>query len=73
MGILVKHLQSNKIIYYLKGADVIMIDKVRKFYKSYVTDDCDSLAREGLRTLVIAQKVISHEFYEEWNQKLMAA
>lgn len=54
MGILVRHLWSNKILYYLKGADVIMIQRVRKFYRSYVTDDCDNLAREGLRTLVIA-------------------
>lgn len=54
MGILVRHLLTNKIIYYLKGADSIMIGKVRKFYRSYVTDDCDNLAREGLRTLVIA-------------------
>lgn len=54
MGILVKHRTTNKIIYYLKGADAVMIQKVRKFYRSYVTDDCDNLAREGLRTLVIA-------------------
>lgn len=54
MGILVRHSISQKIIYYLKGADVIMIPRLRKFYRSYVTDDCDNLAREGLRTLVVA-------------------
>lgn len=54
MGILVRHISSQKIIYYLKGADVIMVSRVRKFYRSYVNDDCDSLAREGLRTLVVA-------------------
>ena len=54
MGILVRHLKTNKIIYYLKGADAIMVNRVKKVYRSFVTDDCDNLAREGLRTLVIA-------------------
>lgn len=66
MGILVRHLATKKIIYYLKGADTIMVSRVRKFYRSYVTDDCDNLARDGLRTLVIAQKSISEEFYAKW-------
>lgn len=73
MGILVRHVSSQKIIYYLKGADVIMVSRVRKFYRSYVNDDCDSLAREGLRTLVVAQKLISNEFYAEWSAKFKKA
>jgi len=63
MGILVKHLESNKIIFYLKGADVIMANKVRPIYKAIVNDECDNLAREGLRTLVIGQKFISNDQY----------
>lgn len=56
MGILVKQKETQKIIFYLKGADVIMINKVRPIYKAIVNDECDNLAREGLRTLVICQK-----------------
>ena len=66
MGILVKHLESNKIIFYLKGADVIMANKVRPIYKAIVNDECDNLAREGLRTLVIGQKFITNDQYLFW-------
>jgi phospholipid-translocating ATPase len=69
MGILIRHNASNRIIYYLKGADTVMVSKVNPYYKSFVSDDCDNLAREGLRTLVIAQKYISEEFYVEWAKR----
>ena len=32
-------------------------------------DECESLAREGLRTLVITQKVLTEEDYLNWRQK----
>lgn len=66
MGILVRHKESNRIIYYLKGADIIMIDKVSKIYKNDVHDECEDLARIGLRTLVISQRLISEQEYEKW-------
>ncbi|KAL4496984.1 hypothetical protein ABPG72_002140 [Tetrahymena utriculariae] len=73
MGILVRHQKTNKIIYYLKGADAIMVTRVRKVYHPLINDDCDNLAREGLRTLVVAQKLISEEFYKEWKIKYQKA
>lgn len=30
-----------------------MLNKVKNIYKSTINDECDNLAREGLRTLVI--------------------
>lgn len=36
MGILVRHVESNKIIFYLKGADTVMIGKVRPLYKPII-------------------------------------
>jgi len=53
MGIIVRHVESNKLIFYLKGADSIMLPRVKNIYKSTINDECDNLAREGLRTLVI--------------------
>lgn len=38
----------------MKGADIVMANKVRQLYKPIVCDECDNLAREGLRTLVIS-------------------
>lgn len=37
--------------------------KLKDVYKSFVLDECDSLAREGLRTLVVAQKYITESEY----------
>jgi len=53
MGIIVRHKESNKIIFYLKGADVILRNKVPKNILGFVLDESESLAHEGLRTLVV--------------------
>jgi magnesium-transporting ATPase (P-type) len=29
----------------------------------------DAFSKEGLRTLVIAEKIISEEFYRQWSKK----
>ena len=34
-----------------------------------IDESCDNLANEGLRTLVISQKLLSPEYYQEWNRK----
>ena len=53
MGIVVRHLETNKLLFYLKGADVIMKQYLPELQRGFVDEECDSLAREGLRTLVI--------------------
>lgn len=67
MGIIVKHLTTNRIVLYLKGADMVMIDRCKPIYRGYIQDECDTLAREGLRTLVITQKELDEEEYNKWN------
>ena len=59
MGIVLRHKQLNKIMFYVKGADVIMIDKVSPKQRSICQENCENLATEGLRTLVITQKELS--------------
>lgn len=66
MSMLVKHKESGRYIYYLKGAEVVMENKVRPAQKSPVQEFCESLAMEGLRTLVIAQKVMTEEQVERF-------
>lgn len=73
MGIIVRQIETQKIIFYLKGADAVMIQKVKSVYKGIVNDDCDNLAREGLRTLVITQKQLTQEDYARWKQEYDAA
>ncbi|KAH9412025.1 phospholipid-transporting ATPase [Ordospora pajunii] len=57
MGIIVKH--DGEILFFVKGADVVM----NKIIKSndWVEEEADNMARDGLRTLVIAKKVLSEE------------
>ena len=36
-------------------------------------ESCENLAIEGLRTLVISQKMIAQADWEAWNKRYMAA
>jgi phospholipid-translocating ATPase len=55
MGIIVRDLQSLDILFYLKGADTVMQSIVQ--YNDWLVEECSNMAREGLRTLVVAKKV----------------
>lgn len=59
MGIVVQ--SNSKITYYLKGADAVMGPKISHFNANYMDEACLDLAREGLRTLVLAKKTLSQE------------
>lgn len=61
MGIIVRNRATGEIRFIMKGADVIMADIVQS--EDWLEEECDNLAREGLRTLVFGQKVLPEE---EW-------
>ena len=46
-----------------------MLSKVRPSQRATVDEACENLAIEGLRTLVISQKMLTQEYYEKWNRK----
>ncbi len=54
MGIIVKHEELGKLIFYLKGAENVLLPKLKPVYRSTVDERSETLAREGLRTLVIS-------------------
>ena len=54
MGIVLRQVESGKIIFYLKGAEVVMKATVRPGQRATIDESCENLAIEGLRTLVIA-------------------
>ena len=66
MGILLKNLETNNIIFYLKGADVVMKNLIPEVKRGFLMDECDNLAKEGLRTLVLTHKKLTQEQYESW-------
>ncbi|KAJ8073629.1 putative aminophospholipid-translocase [Marasmius tenuissimus] len=65
MGIIVKdvtHTQEGEITFYQKGADVVMAKIVQR--NDWLEEECGNMAREGLRTLVVARKRLSPTAYE---------
>lgn len=73
MGIILRHIISGRILFYLKGAETVMKNKVKPTQRVVIDEACDNLANEGLRTLVISQKLITQEFYDAWNVRYEAA
>ena len=67
MGIILKNKKHGHIIYYLKGAENVMMKFVKKEYEGYIRENAENLAVKGLRTLVLSQKIISQEDFDKWN------
>jgi phospholipid-translocating ATPase len=69
MGIIVQHVKSGQIIFYLKGAEEVVKDKISEQAKFKILEDCENLARAGLRTLVFAQRHMSSQDFNAWKKK----
>eukprot|EP00158_Paraphelidium_tribonemae_P008292 Partr_v1_DN28543_c0_g2_i7_m72678 putative ATPase class II type len=65
MGIIVRERHTNELVFYMKGADVVMAKIVQ--YNDWLDEECGNMAREGLRTLVIARKRLSEELYADFD------
>ena len=73
MGIILKNKKHGHIIYYLKGAENVMMKFVKNEYISYISENAENLATKGLRTLVLSQKLISQDDYNKWNKEYQEA
>ncbi|CAG9863244.1 unnamed protein product [Phyllotreta striolata] len=71
MGIIVKDLYTGEIIFYLKGADVVMSAIVQ--YTDWLDEEVGNMARDGLRTLVVAKKNLTEEQYLDFEARYNAA
>lgn len=67
MGIIVREESSSEIIFYLKGADVVMSAIVQ--YNDWLEEVCENMAREGLRTLVVAKKNLTEDQYLDFEAR----
>ncbi|KAJ9059424.1 putative aminophospholipid-translocase, variant 3 [Entomophthora muscae] len=69
MGIIVKDKKSGEHIFFLKGADSTMASLIVP--SPWLDEECGNMAREGLRTLVVARKRLTqaslHAFEVEYN------
>jgi len=66
MGIILRNIDHGHIVFYLKGAEVVIEQFVKPEYKSYIKENCEVLASSGLRTLVLTQKLLTEEMYNDW-------
>lgn len=48
----------------MKGADTVMASMVE--YNDWLEEECTNLAQKGLRTLVVARKVLTSEQYTQF-------
>ncbi|RMC16280.1 hypothetical protein DUI87_08495 [Hirundo rustica rustica] len=67
MGIIVRDESSGEITFYMKGADVAMSTIVQ--YNDWLEEECGNMAREGLRTLVVAKKSLTEEQYQDFENR----
>ncbi|XP_021953805.2 probable phospholipid-transporting ATPase VD isoform X3 [Folsomia candida] len=72
MSLVVRHPQTNQIIMYCKGADTAIFSKLKRIdviqteLANRTQTQIDNYAREGLRTLVMAKRVLSENEYRDW-------
>jgi len=77
MSVIFKHPITNEIVLYCKGADSSMIphlapaedDSEQAFILNKTQQHLNAYAREGLRVLVMAKRVLSQQEYNEWYRK----
>ena len=69
MGIILKNRKHGHIIYYLKGAENVMMRFVKPDSVTTISEHAENLATKGLRTLVLTEKLISQEDFDEWNKE----
>ncbi|XP_062342954.1 probable phospholipid-transporting ATPase IIB isoform X2 [Osmerus eperlanus] len=71
MGIILREESTGDITFYMKGADVAMTSIVQ--YNDWLEEECGNMAREGLRTLVVAKKGLSEEQYQDFESRYSQA
>ncbi|XP_062899271.1 phospholipid-transporting ATPase VD-like isoform X1 [Mobula hypostoma] len=84
MSVVVRHPLTNKIVVYTKGADSSIMDLLdnsgndsghrhQKGIREKTQNYLDKYAKEGLRTLCIAKKVMNDAEYAEWQKFHLSA
>ncbi|KAI0369507.1 protein transporter [Pilatotrama ljubarskyi] len=67
MGIIVRDAQTGEITFLQKGADVVMAKIVQR--NDWLEEECANMAREGLRTLVMARRRLSEQAYAHFKEQ----
>ena len=76
MTVIVQSMQDDTIRVMCKGADSILYPLLKSKQAQLIETTkgfLDAFSKEGLRTLVIAEKIISEDKYFHWNKEYQAA
>ncbi|XP_007553128.1 phospholipid-transporting ATPase VD [Poecilia formosa] len=85
MSVVVRHPLTGQVVVYTKGADSVIMDlaekqrgseqaqEIYKHIRQQTQKHLDMYAREGLRTLCIAKKVLEEDEYEVWLKRQLLA
>uniref|UniRef100_A0AC34GGF0 Uncharacterized protein n=1 Tax=Panagrolaimus sp. ES5 TaxID=591445 RepID=A0AC34GGF0_9BILA len=71
MGIILRDELTDEVSFLMKGADTVMAPMVQ--YNDWLEEECSNMAREGLRTLVVAKKTLSAEQLADFEKQYHAA
>lgn len=71
MGIVVRDTHSGEVLFMQKGADVVMARIVQR--NDWLEEETGNMAREGLRTLVVARKRLTAQQYATFKSAHHAA
>ena len=55
---------TGELTFYMKGADIVMSSIVQ--YNDWLEEEVDNMAREGLRTLVVAKRSLTADQYHDF-------
>ncbi|KAI0744486.1 aminophospholipid-transporting P-type ATPase [Earliella scabrosa] len=67
MGIIVRDTQTGEVLFLQKGADVVMTKIVQR--NDWLEEECANMAREGLRTLVMARRRLGEQAYAHFKEQ----
>uniref|UniRef100_A0A8C7XL52 Phospholipid-transporting ATPase n=1 Tax=Oryzias sinensis TaxID=183150 RepID=A0A8C7XL52_9TELE len=85
MSVVVRHPLTGELVVYTKGADSVIMDLAERpkgaehaqelysHIREQTQKHLDAYAREGLRTLCIAKKVLEEEEYDVWMKRQLLA
>ncbi|KAI9768961.1 MAG: hypothetical protein M1840_004557 [Geoglossum simile] len=73
MSAIIQMPEDGRIVLFCKGADSVIYSRLKRGeqpeLRRVTAEHLEMFAREGLRTLCIAQREISEEEYQAWNKK----
>jgi magnesium-transporting ATPase (P-type) len=73
MGIILRNIKHNYIVFYMKGAENVMKKIIKEESISYMKENCETLGSLGLRTLVFSFKLLEYDEYLSWEQRYKEA